>query len=240
MKSVDFRRIAAILGLLLIACGDQPIEPAHTDGPAFAKPPNAGGGSKGSGADVALQGGMNAASQRVSRTESSDQLGLGADSYTLTVNLGSLVTASNLTSCLQEPDPIPPAVLDVLVQRLSGATHLQGYSTTIDKQAALAGTESTDHGLALREDWWLQLGKNHDRIGAGWPTIVFEGPGSIDDATQVRVFRITNTTGDVRVTERYDGNGDGKLRANDPVAHLTCPLANMEDGGIEITVAPGS
>lgn len=183
---------------------------------------------------------MNAASHAVSLSETSDQLELGADSYTLTMNLGSLVTASNLTSCLQEPDPIPPAVLDVLIQRLSAETHLQGFSTSIDKQAALAGSESTDNGLALRDDWWLQLGKNNDRIGAGWPTIVFEGPGSIDDATQTRVFRITNTTGDVRVTQRYDGNGDGKVKANDPVAHLTCPLANMEAGGIQVIVAPGS
>lgn len=241
MKPADLLRTAAALPFLLAACGEPPVGPAFDDPPSFAKPPHAGGGEKGAGADLTLQGGINAGAQPVSRSESTDQLGLSAESYTLTMNLASLVSDANIGACLKEPADMPDDVLQILRNRLAGAMHVEGFSTTIVKEAALTGSPDQDNQLALRGDWWLQLGKNNDRIGAGWPTIVFEGdPGSIDDATQVRVFSIRNATGDVRVVERYDGNGDGRIRANDPVAHLTCPLSNMEDGGIELTVAPGS
>lgn len=202
--------------------------------PMFAKPPKAGGAS----VLAALQSGMTAADQPVSSAVKGGLLELSAGAFTATVNLGSLVSDANLVDCLQEPSDMPAEVLAILKNRLSGGTNAGEFAASIDRDAALAGTESVGNAVALRGAVWLQLGKNNDRIGAGFPTITYAGvPGTINDASQVRVFTIGNTTGDVRVTERYDGNGDGKIKANDPVAHLTCPLSNM-DTDIVLTISP--
>jgi hypothetical protein len=173
----------------------------------------------------------------VSVSESGGTIIAEAGSFTLDVNLGSTYS-TDPEACLKEPADMPADVLETLVGRLEAA-HLEDFRVEIDKQAALDEVQSTANVIELRGDFWLNVGLNNDRIGAGFPTVRYEGDAStIDDGAITRTFTFLTASGDVRVVERYDGNGDGKIRPNDPTAHLTCPLANGTEIGV--TLAPAS
>ncbi|HUF69608.1 MAG TPA: hypothetical protein VMM79_13275 [Longimicrobiales bacterium] len=104
--------------------------------------------------------------------------GAGASSgtFTVDVNLGATYS-TDPTACLKQPADLPDDVLAILVGRLE-ETYLESFSVGIDAAAVLAGEPSVDNGISLRSERWLQLGKNKDRIGAGWPTVVYDGdPG---------------------------------------------------------------
>jgi hypothetical protein len=194
--------------------------------------PGSGGGAT---ATASFSGAMNSADQAVAVGSSSGGLTFSASSYQLDLDLGS-AWSTNQAACSTEPTNLPGYALDTLVARLGASTN-GAMEVAIDAQAAVNGTSSVENTISLRNDIWLQLGKNNDRIGAGWPTVTYSGPGDFADATQPRVFTFQNTTGDLRVVWRYDGNGDGKVKANDPVGHLTCPLANLTSP-IVLTVNP--
>ncbi len=238
--------ITVVLALAMVtACSDAgPTAPPEVV-QAFARPPGAGGGNGGGGGDnggssattASLDGGMSAVAQAVSVSESGGTIIAGAASFTLDVNLGSTYS-TDPGACLKEPADMPANVLEILVSRLE-AVHLEDFRVEIDRQAALDEVQSTDNLIQLRGDFWLNVGLNNDRIGAGFPTVRYEGDAStIDDGTIIRTFTFLTVSGDVRVAERYDGNGDGKIKPNEPVAHLTCPLANGT--AIGVTLAPAS
>lgn len=233
------RRNTACIAILsmfvfLTGCTAEPTALLPT-GVSLAKGPKPGGGGGSATALMSFTGSMSGAVQSVTLGTSSGGLTFSASSYELDLDLGT-AWSTNQAACSTEPANLPGYALDTLVARLGAATH-GAVEVAIDAQAAVNGTSSVENTISLRNDVWLQVGKNNDRIGAGWPTVTYSGQGDISDATQTRVFTFQNSTGDVRVVWRYDGNGDGKVRANDPVGQLTCPLGNLASP-IVLTVNP--
>lgn len=211
---------------LVLGCADAPSAPTISapEDAEYAKPGWAEGGKKDSGgATLAVSGGMTAEAQTVTVKEQSGSLQAEAGGYTASLGLGSAFTGSleSPAPCLFEPLDADDSVKQSLVDHLSA--HGTGELTVlIDKGAVAAGTTSSDHMLKLgMKEGLFQIGRNNDRIEAGFPKVSSTTDGGI------RTFTFLAGFGDVRVAQRYDGNGDGKLKANDPVAHLFCPL-NMD------------
>lgn len=211
---------------LALGCGDAPSAPTLSapDGADYAKPPWAGGddgGDEDSGATtLALSGGMTAEAQPVEAKEQSGSLKAEAGGYAVTSGLGGTFTGSleDPSPCLFEPSDADTQLKEDLIDQLS-ASGTGDLTMLIDKDAVAAGTTSSDHMLRLAlSEGLLQIGRNNDRIGVGFPKVSSTTDGA------VRTFTFLADFGDVRVAQRYDGNGDGKLKPNDPVAHLTCPL----------------
>lgn len=224
------RRSFAVLPTIILttavlwACDGQLAPTQPSDLPALGK----GGGA---GKTVALDGGFLAAAQAVSTKRDNDRELLvesGTNAYTVDVALTNTKTEADKSEgslCIFNDAASSESVRATLRSLLTGGNKTWTFSMNIDKVAVASGVGSKDNLLSVREGTdtpLIRIGANNQGEGH-WPVVT----GATDG--DARVFTFQAAVRDAADPRGYTGANINVVtrlgtRANDPVAHMTCPL----------------